>query len=134
MTDILQGEKPSEEELFYKRWGWETLRENISIVNDVLKLFIALDATILSAYLGFYGKVAICPWIKIVLFILLIFSFCSSIVGAYPFSMKVNVNKPQEIKSYKSKRVKFKGRCLAIASGTLVVGFVAFLIAILTAC
>ncbi len=134
MTDMIQGEKPSEEELFYKRWGWETLKENISILNDVLKLFIVVDSAILSAYLGFYGKFTIYPWIKIVLFILLIISLCSSIVGIYPFSMKVNLNKPQEIKILKLKRVKFKGQCLVIAPVTLIVGFVALLIAILIAC
>lgn len=131
MTNVIQGERPSEEELFYKRWGWETLKENISILNDVLKLFITLDAAILSAYLGFYSKITLPPWIKIILFTLLIISLCSSIVGTYPVSMKVNLNKPQEIKSYKSKRVKFKGFCLAVASGALILGFVAFLIAML---
>ncbi len=131
MSEEVQTEEPSEEELFYKKWGWETLKESISTVNGIHKLFITLDAAILSAYLGFYEKITILPWMKIILFILLIISLCSSLVGVYPFSKKVNLDIPREIKSYKSERLKFKIRCLTVASCALIAGFIGFLVAIL---
>ena len=132
MSDVIQGEQPSQEELFYKRWGWETLKENISVLNGVLKMFISLDAAILAAYLGLHDKVTINPSAKIALSVLLLVSLCASIAGVYPIPAKVNLNKPAAIRSYKLKRVRFKKICLLVASGTLIGGFIVLLAALVS--
>jgi succinate dehydrogenase/fumarate reductase cytochrome b subunit len=134
MSDIIQGQKPSEEELFYKQWGWETLKNNISTVNGVLKQYITINTVLLSAYLGFFEKIAINYWVKIVLFILLILSFIISIIGIFPFPINVSLNKPYDIKTYKEKRAKCKNLCLVLATCSLIIAFVIFLVAILTDC
>jgi len=134
MNDISEEQNPHPEELFYKQWGWETLKNNISIVNDVLKQFVAINTALLSVYLGFFEKITVCFWGKIILFILLIFSFSISIIGIYPFPIKVNLNEPADIKAYKEKRAKYKNRCLVLVSCSLIFAFVIFLVAILSDC
>jgi hypothetical protein len=130
VTNVIPGERPSAEDVFYKEWGKETLKENIATLNDAFKLFITLDTTLLSAYLGFYEKVIVYPsWLKIVPASLVIISLIASIAGIYPAAVKVNLDIPQEVKAYKQRRSEFKGRCLVVASATLVVGFIIFLVA-----
>jgi hypothetical protein len=127
---IAEGTKPSTEEVFYKRWGEETLKENIATLNSTFRLFITLETGLLSAYLGFYDKLVLSPsWLKVIPAALVITSFIISIIGIYPSATKVNLSVPEDVKAYKQKRAKFKGRCLIIASVALIAGFVSLLIA-----
>ncbi len=134
MNEVIQGEEPTGEELFYKKWGWQTLQENIKVQNDVLKIFITLDTAILVAYLGFYDKFSICLWIKILLFALVTTSLLSSIVGIFPKPIKVNLNMPYEIKTYKEKRSRFKSTCLIISIISLILSIFIFFIALFYCC
>ncbi len=115
MDDVIDAQSPSEEEKFFKKWGWETLKENITVLNDVLKLLLTISTAILAAYLGFYDKIRIVDvivpehFIKLTIVFLLINSLIWAIVGIFPFPAKVNLNMPQEVKSYKQKRGKRKG-------------------------
>ena len=125
---IAEGRKPSAEEVFYKEWGKETLKENIATLNSAFRLFITLETGLLSAYLGFYDKLALSPsWLKTIPAALVITSFIISIIGIYPFAAKVNLSVPEDVKTYKQRRAKFKGRCLSIASVALTAGFVSLL-------
>ena len=131
MNKVLKGEVPTEEELFYKNWGWETLRDNIKMQNDMFKLFITLETIIITSFLGLYLQIKINACIKNIIFTLLTLSLISSIIGIYPFAKKVNLNKPIEIKSYKSKRMKTKGLLLKLSILLLFSGLLTFFFAIL---
>lgn len=127
---IIKGQKPSQEDMFYIEWGKVTLKENISALNDAFRLFITLDTALLSAYLGFYDEIKVHPpWLKMLPATLAVLSLLSSIVGIYPASVGVDLRIPEEIKTYKIRRARFKGRCLLIASAALVCGFITFLVA-----
>jgi hypothetical protein len=125
---MIKGKRPSEEDIFYKKWGWETLKENIGIMDSVLKQFISLNIAVLSLYSGFYERIIMDPRIKISLFILFVISFVSSIWGVIPFSSIVNLNNPQEVKRYKHKKFKFKQRCIFVTALMFFLGFTIFLI------
>jgi len=131
--DIIEGVLPSMEDIFYLEWGKETLKENISILNDTFKLFITLDTILLSAYLGFYEKVLenlpSLSWQTIIPALCVIISLTTSLIGIYPFPKSVNLSAPQEIKKYKEIRLKFKSICLMVAAFTLVCGFIVLLVA-----
>ena len=135
-STVLDGTPPSKEDLFFVEWGRETLKESISTLNDAFKLFITLDTLLLSAYLGFYEKVLgnsyFLSWQAILPALLIIVSLVFGIIGIYPFAKSVNLAAPQEIRQYKESRLAFKSRCLVFASGALVLGFVAFLLARVT--
>lgn len=132
MNDIQTGESPKEEDLFYKQWGWESLKESISIINDVLKIFITIDIAILSAFLGFYDKISMDSFTKIILFIVLIISLFFAIVGIYPFPTKVKLNVPNEVKCYKQERMRFKSICLALSAILLLSIFVIAVITLIS--
>jgi hypothetical protein len=133
---VLEGVRPSKEDLFFMEWGRETLKENISTLNEMFRLFITLDTLLLSAYLGLYESVLgnhyYLSWQAILPALLIIISLIFAIIGIYPFAKSVNLAAPQEIRRYKESRQRFKGRCLAIASGAVVLGFIAFLLARVT--
>ncbi len=132
-TDFIESSSPSKEDLFFTEWGKETLKENISVLNETFKLFISLDTVLLSAYVSFYDSVLVnalpFSWQTIAPAFCVMLSLSSSIIGIYPFSIKVNLAAPDKIKEYKEKRSNFKRVCLAIAAIALISGFVVFLLA-----
>lgn len=131
--EVLESVAPTGEDLFYVEWGKETLKENIAILNSMFRLFITLDTTLLSAYLGFYEKVFgstfSLSWQAMLPAVAVIVSLTASIVGIYPFGQAVNLAAPQAIREYKEKRARFKSSCLAVAAVALVLGLVALLVA-----
>jgi len=132
---VLEGVPPSKEDLFFMEWGRETLKENISTLNEIFRRFITLDTLLLSAYLGLYESVLrnhYLSWQAILPALLIIISLIFAIIGIYPFAKSVNLAAPQEISRYKESRQTVKSRCLAIASGALVLGFIVFLLARVT--
>jgi len=131
MNEIIKGKQPTEEQLFYKRWAFASLKESISVINDVLKIFITINIALLSALLGFYDKLPISTTIKVILFIILLVSLVCSIVGIYPTTKRIDPNMPEEIKRYKSRKIKFKSIFLNISFYTLLMVFLIALVALL---
>jgi hypothetical protein len=132
-SEMLEGAAPTKEDLFYLEWGKSTLKENLAILNGMFRLFVTLDTTLLSAYLGFYDKVFgaefSLSWQATLPPVFVIVSLIASIVGIYPFGQRVNISAPQEIRKYKEKRARFKSRCLAVAAIMLILGFIVLLVA-----
>ena len=126
--NYIKGVPPTREDQFYIEWGRKTLKENISILNNMFKLFITLDTVLLSTYLGFFDKVLedISPfsWQVISPAICILLSMTFSIIGISPFPISVSLVAPDEIKSYKARRSKCKNKCLGISAIALVCGFV----------
>lgn len=107
-----KGLQPTEDELFYLDWGKETVKENISVINEMFKLFITLDASILSAYLAFYDKINISPiWLKTAPLVFVTTSLIVSIIGIYPTAQKINLlvltKSKNTKKSEQNKKVSF---------------------------
>ena len=124
MNNIIKGQAPSEEEIFYKKWGWDTFKENIATLNEVLKLFITLDIAIVSLYLGINTDLKIPYTINVIVFILLILSLFVALIGVYPWPKNVNINMPEQTKSYKIKRSKLKSKCLFFSFLLLITVFI----------
>src|ERR1043165_5944762 len=102
-----QGRPPTEEEVFYIAWGRETIKNNISLCNDILKQLITLSSALLSVTLIFEGIVTNERWKALVAFTF----FCSLIVafiGLLPYERKVQLHTPEEIKKHKQQALKSK--------------------------
>ena len=127
---IVEGEEPSAEQVFYHQWALTTLKDNIATLNSTFRLFITIETALLAAYLGFYDKIALSPsWLKAIPGVLFTISFITSIVGIYPFAVRVDASEPENIRAYKQGRAEFKGRCLRLALATLIMGFIFLLLA-----
>jgi len=109
----------------------ETFKENISVVNDTLKLFITLNVALISVFIGFHNQIfgaPKSPVLEIMIpVILLIGSLTASIIGIYPVSKQVNLLSPDEIRDYKTQRSKSKRFALAVASFCLISSFLSLL-------
>jgi len=131
MNKVIEGKKPTEEDLFYKIWGWETLKDNIKMQNDMFKIFITLETVIITTYLGLFSAIHIPTIMKNIIFTLLSFSLICSIIGIFPFAKEVNLNMPTEIKSYKLEKMKRKGIFLKLSLLLLFGSFLIFFFATL---
>ena len=115
--DVLDATKPSKDEIDYINWGKETFKENIQIINDIFKLLITVNVSLFSIYCGFYKILSIRPlWLKILPASLIIISLVISIIGVYPWPIRVDLRRPYEIRNYKLKKATIKGLYLFIAA------------------
>jgi hypothetical protein len=125
-----QGQQPTEEEIFYKTWGQETVKSNINLCNDILKQLIAISSALLGVSIIFEQIVTI----RVLRFFVLLSFFISLIIafiGLLPYENKVRLDTPEDIKEHKRKALKHKSRYLWISATTIVVGFALTLLALL---
>lgn len=117
-----QGRPPTEEEMFYINWGRETVKNNITLCNDILKQLITLSSALLGVTIIFEKIVS-----EEVFKAFVLLSFFTSLVvaflGVLPFENNVNIDTPEEIKAHKQKALAHKRRYLWISATCLVLGF-----------
>jgi hypothetical protein len=122
-----EGRPPTEDEIFYSTWGRETVKNNITLCNDILKQLITISSALLGVTIIF-DTVVTENYFKI----LVVFSFFASIVlafiGLLPYERTVRLDTPADIKMHKQKALKHKRCYLWTSAFTLVIGF-AFIIA-----
>ncbi len=127
--NTINGTAPSDEDKFYINWGRETVKENIKVLNDTLRLFITLDTAIISGYLTFFNKLNIQNSIlKIIPIALIISSLIIAIYSIYPKSDKISMISPSQIKIFKQERYELKKCGLFWSSIFLFFAFLLYLI------
>ena len=119
-----KAEKPTSEDLFYIRWGRETRRDNIAVLNNVLRQFITLDTALLAALIAFFDKIEICKWIKVLSCVLLMFSLVMALFGIIPRSSHVDPRRPYLIKAHKDKVLTWKKWLMWISVSSFALSFV----------
>ena len=125
---IQKGTAPSDEDKFFIEWGRETVKENIKVLNDSLRLFITLDTAIISGYLTFFEKINIHSNIlKIIPISVVIMSLIIAICGVYPTSIEISMISPSQIKNFKQDRFNSKKRGLFWSSLFLIFAFLLYL-------
>lgn len=125
----IASEFPTDEDLFFLEWGRETFKENVTIINETLKLFITLNSGLISVFIGFHKQIFSnpSPWDIITPAGLLIVSLIAAIVGVYPISQMVNLLSPDEIRDYKLRRSSFKRKALSVSAACLILSFLTLL-------
>ena len=119
-----KAEKPTSEDLFYIRWGRETRRDNIAVLNNVLRQFITLDTALLAALIAFFDKIEICKWIKVLSCVLLMFSLAMALLGIIPRSSHIDLRQPDLIKAHKDKVLTWKKCLMWISVSSFMLSFV----------
>lgn len=117
-------EKPTCEELFYIKWGRENLKDNIAVLNNVLRQFITLDTALLAALIAFFDKIEIGKWIKVLSCMLLMFSLAMALFGVIPRSSELDLRQPNSIKTHKDKVLIWKKRLMWISVSSFMLSFV----------
>lgn len=126
MTDtqeIVKGKKPTYEELFYREWGYETIKNNIETVNKVLQQFITLNVALLGGNIVFLSPSNIDAPYRLVSISLFFVGLVLAFLGVLPYESNVVVNIPEEIKDHKmsalSQKRRFLWACCIVMGGGL---------------
>lgn len=120
--EILQGEPVSDVDLFYINWGRESIKENISLANELLKQLITLCIALLGVSL-IYDKILTYEFLRFAVICFFFLGLIISFLGVLPFEKKIDVLSPSKIREYHQIALKHKLKYIWIASAAIVMGF-----------
>ena len=109
---IQRGRKPTAEDLFYRDWAAETLKNSNSLLNDVLGKYAALNAAIVASGVIF-GALNACSVCALVFFFL---GFLISAFGMVPYVSMLESTNVEEIRRKKKSATHWK---LGFTIGTI---------------
>lgn len=122
-TGIIQGRPASPEQEFYYQWGLETLKNNFTVLNDVLRQLVTLSASLLGGSIAFLNPRLIGTGYKnavvITFFVALVFDF----FGMMPYEGKFDPQVPDSVKRHKDRAVRRKRIWAWITAGLLTAAF-----------
>lgn len=113
---------PTEEELFYQKWGYETLKANIKTVNEVLKQLITINVTLLGGGVAFIANFDVSNVISSLIMLCFFIGLIVAFLGAIPYESEVDIRIPLQIKRHKKEALKQKRRFLFVAGGLTLSG------------
>jgi magnesium-transporting ATPase (P-type) len=136
MTSIDNGKPikvtgPSEDEEFYISWGRETLKNNITLVNEVLRQLVSLNIALLGGSIVFLNDNLIDWAFKVAIILMFFSSLIFSFVGIMPRGGRVDLRVAEEIRRHKSRILKWKLYFVGTAGLLLGTGFILALIGLL---
>lgn len=122
-AQVQKGGPPGEDELMYISMARQTLSNNLTFANEVLRHLVSLDSVLLSGFIIFEnGMVPQCA--KRIVVLLLLGSLILSLVGMLPYEGFVDIRMPDEVRMHKEHALNWKRTFLFLASCTLVAGLV----------
>ena len=116
------GEPVSDFDNFYLDWCRETIKNNISLSNDILKQLITLNTALLGVNIIFESIV----FNHLLKFLILIFFFLSLIIallGVLPYQNRIVPFSPDDIKNHKDEALRHKLKYLWTSATFLIIGF-----------
>ncbi len=120
MNEPVQSVPPSHEDIFYVKWGEETVKKNIENAHAVLTQFLTLNVSLMGGSIVFLDPKYINKIWLITLLSLFFIGLCISFVGLLPHESTISCISPSEIKLHK-KQALCKKRCFmwccAVATG-----------------
>ncbi|UFP95817.1 hypothetical protein [Gloeobacter morelensis] len=124
VPEALAGRQPTEDELFYVDWGKETIKQNLSFLNDVLRQLLTLNTALIGSSAVFFDESILGKDFKLAVIIVFMFSLFVCLVGVLPVETDVNPQAPGLVKEHKQKATKWKRCLLYISFSSFFLGFV----------
>jgi ribose/xylose/arabinose/galactoside ABC-type transport system permease subunit len=112
----------TEEDEFYLDWGQETVKNNISLVNDVLKQCVSINGLLLGGSILFIEQTRIDGSVRVVIVLCFVASLASAFFGVLPFKGNVILERPSEIKLHKAAALSHKMKWLLASAALLIIG------------
>jgi hypothetical protein len=116
------GRKPSDDDEFYVQWGRESLKNNITLANDILKQLISISSAILGLTIIF-EKIVVTELLRTLSLLSIFISLIIAFVGLLPYESKVQPYSPKDISDHKKKALKHKRSYLWVSAAFLNIGF-----------
>lgn len=129
--EIVVGEVPSEEEMFYVAWGDDLIKDTINAINQSLRQLVTLSTALLAGVVAFFDKGAIPHGAMVAAMILLLASLTAGLIGSIPFSMEVGRRVPAEICQAIQEGLAWKNLCLRFSAWPMLLGIALLCLAIL---
>src|ERR1700754_4865620 len=117
----LVGKAPTAEELYLLQWGQDALKDNLKIINDILRQQVTLVATLVTAVTALRAAKVLPATLSAVVITALIVALVAALVGALPFQSKVNLNDPAAIRKHKERAYGFKRIAFGVSAILLLV-------------
>lgn len=112
----------NEGDKFYRQWGYETIKTNITTVNEVFKVLITINAALLGGGAAFLHESSVSQEYRISILLAFFLSLIMAFVGIYPKTSRVDVRVPSEIKSHKISALNKKRLFLKISLAATLFG------------
>ncbi|WP_143063041.1 hypothetical protein [Halopseudomonas bauzanensis] len=122
--------QPTEDEMFYRQWGYETVKANISTANDVLRLLITVNVALLGGGAAFLHESTIAEGVRIVLLVSFFIALTIALIGVYPKESKIDARIPSDVKQHKDAVLQRKRLFLKLGSGFTLAGLLASIFAV----
>lgn len=122
--------RPTDDETFYRQWGYETIKANISVANDVLRLLITINVALLGGGAAFLHGSSIVEAVRAVLLVAFFVALSIALVGIYPKESKVDARIPEDVKRHKEGVLNRKLVLLKVATGFTLAGLVVSIVAV----
>ena len=132
--EVIDGEslgEPPQEAMFYVSLGEEHLKRNVPLLNEFLKQLVTLSTALIGGGMFFLKDTPLMsPAVKKLIMACFLVSLFVSLIGAIPYSARMNIHDPWGIKRAVERAIWWK-RILAIASsGCLLLGLVIVYVAV----
>ena len=106
------GEKPTDEDRFYLQWGRETIKNNIALVNDILKHLTTLNTALIGGSIVFIDQGVMHQGAKVAVIVIFFVALFISFLGLLPYQSNFSPKNISAIKNHKRKALTYKCRVL----------------------
>ncbi len=127
----IQATAPSEDDEFYIAWGRETLKNNITFANEVLRQLVSLNVALLGGSIIFLDDKLLDSTFKLFIILAFLLSLIFSFAGIMPFGRYVDLRVAEDIRRHKRLVLSWKLYFLGTAGVLLGIGFILALAGIL---
>lgn len=130
--NIIQGESraTTEDEAFYIKWGYETVKANIGTANEVLKLLITINVALIGGGAAFLYKSDVPESFRITILAAFFIGLILAFIGIFPRESAIDIRIPAKIKTHKNRVLNSKRRFLWAASTFTIFGLLASAMAV----
>jgi len=119
----LSGAKLSESDKFYLSWGYESQKNNIKIVNDVLRQLITLNSAMIAGSIALLKSNLIGEQYTKAIILLFFVSLVTSFWGVFPFEGSFDIRRIDQIRKHKKRALKVKVTYMTVSGVLMVTGF-----------
>lgn len=131
MNQPIESLPPSNEDLFYLKWGEETIKKNIENAHALLSQFLTLNVSLMGGSIVFLNPNYISKDWLIASLSLFFTGLCIAFIGLLPHESNVSAISPSAIKTHKEDAL-FKKRCFLWSCATAIgVGLVTLAIGVI---
>ena len=113
----------SPEDQFYLDWGRETQKASISAAIDTLQRLISLNGTMLGGSLLLWQSSSSIAWLREICCALFMFGLMSAFWGSLPTASKVDLDNPNEIKTWQVNLLRRRNRWVTISAALTTIAF-----------